>query len=73
MTPDQFRAWREHLGLSKSAAARALGISPSRLYDYETGMKRGTDRAAPIPRVVELACLALAFRRWSGGQNQRSH
>ena len=59
MTPDQFRAWREHLGLSKAKAARALGISESRLYDYEAGMKRGTDRTAPIPRVVELACLAL--------------
>jgi predicted transcriptional regulator len=59
MTPDQFRAWRVHLGLSKASAARALGISPSRLYDYEAGMKRGTDRAAPIPRVVELACRAL--------------
>jgi predicted transcriptional regulator len=59
MTPDQFRAWREQLGLSKASAARALGISPSRLYDYEAGMKRGTDRPAPVPRVVELACLAL--------------
>jgi hypothetical protein len=27
--------------------------------DYETGRKRGTDRAAPIPRLVALACLAL--------------
>jgi predicted transcriptional regulator len=59
MTPDQFRAWRELLGLSKTGAARALGLSLSQVLDYETGMKRGTDRAAPIPRVVALACRAL--------------
>jgi predicted transcriptional regulator len=59
MTPDQFRAWREALGFSKTAAARALGLSRSRVLDYESGQKRGTDRAAPIPRVVELACRAL--------------
>ena len=61
MTPDQFREWREHLGLSKAAAARALGLSVSRVLDYETGWKRGTDRAAPVPRVVELACRALTM------------
>jgi predicted transcriptional regulator len=59
MTSNEFREWRERLGLSKAAAARALGLSLSRVTDYEIGMKRGTDRAAPVPRVVELACRAL--------------
>ena len=59
MTPDQFREWRLNLGLSQAAAARALGLSRSSVIDYERGFKRGTDRAAPIPRIVELACQAL--------------
>ena len=60
MTPDQFRLWRLGLGLSQAAAARALGLSRSSVLDYERGFKRGTDRVSPIPRVVELACQALA-------------
>jgi hypothetical protein len=37
--------------------AKQLGLSPSRLADYEFGATR-TDppRPAPIPKVVELAC-----------------
>lgn len=53
------REWRRRLGYTQQAAAAALGISVSQLIDYETGHKRGTDRAAPIPRVVALACRAL--------------
>jgi hypothetical protein len=45
--------------LSQVGAARALGISRSSVIDYERGWKRGTDRAAPVPRTVELACRAL--------------
>lgn len=44
---------------SASAAAEALGISVSQITDYQSGVKRGTDRLAPIPRVVALACQAL--------------
>lgn len=63
MTPDQFREWRQQLGLGQAAAARALGLSRSRVIDYERGIKRGTDRPASIPRTVELACMALAQER----------
>jgi transcriptional regulator with XRE-family HTH domain len=63
MTPDQFRDWRRQLGLSQAAAARALGLSRSSVIDYERGFKRGTDRAAPVPRIVELACQALMQER----------
>ena len=59
ITADDFRDWRLALGLSQAGAARALGLSRSSVLDYERGFKRGTDRAAPVPRVVELACRAL--------------
>jgi transcriptional regulator with XRE-family HTH domain len=59
VTGPDLKAWRGRLGYTQQAAAEALGISVSQLIDYETGRKRGTDRAAPIPRLVALACLAL--------------
>lgn len=59
MTGEQLRAWRRGLGLSRRRAAATLGLSESQLVDYESGRKRGTDRAAVIPRHVELACLAI--------------
>lgn len=59
MTGSEFRAWRKRLGWTQQQAAEALGISVSQIIDYESGSKRGTDRAAPIPRVVALACQAL--------------
>lgn len=62
MTGAEFRAWRESLGFSQKRAAEALGISVSRIADYENGTKRGTDRPAPVPLVVELACAELARR-----------
>ncbi len=49
MTASAFRAWRERLGLTRAAAASALGLSVRCLAHYEAG-----DR--PVPRVVELAC-----------------
>ncbi len=54
MTPTQFTEWRGHLGLSKSAAAEALGISRNMPQRYESG-------AAPIPKYVALACAAYAI------------
>ena len=59
MTGPEFLAWRQRLSLSRKRAAEALGMSESQIVDYEAGHKRGTDRAAPIPRVVALACQAL--------------
>ena len=60
MTPAEFRAWRAARGWTQRQAAEALGMSCSQIEDYESGRKRGTDRLAPVPRVVELACEALA-------------
>lgn len=62
MTPDDLRAWRKRLGLSQVQAATALGLSVSRIIDYERGTTRGRENAAPIPRVVELACAAIEIQ-----------
>jgi transcriptional regulator with XRE-family HTH domain len=57
MTPQELIALRARLGWDRTRLARGLGISPSRLADFERGRGRGKNgRAAPIPKVVELAC-----------------
>jgi len=47
-----FRAWRERLHLSQTAAAEAIERSRRQIYAYETGK-------AEIPWVVRLAMIAL--------------
>jgi len=47
-----FAAWRNRLGLSKSEAARVLGLSRNSVIAYETGRR-------PLPRHVALACAAV--------------
>lgn len=69
MTPHQFQSWRQHMRLSKTRAAKALGISPSSVDLYERGERRGGDRRPVIiPLAIELACAALALgvTRYSG-------
>jgi len=68
MNAIEFRELRERLGLTREALARALGLSSSQLADYESGWKRGTDRPASIPPVVELAMMHLTEMRtrWRG-------
>jgi len=57
MTPQEFTAFRKRLGWSLVTLSRQIGITPSRLADYETGHTRGkTRKAVTIPKVVELAC-----------------
>ncbi len=53
MTPAELRSWMDRLMWDKKTAADRLGIARSTLDRYLNGDK-------PIPRVVELACLALA-------------
>lgn len=60
MTGPEMRDWRKGLKLSRRAAAEALGISESQIIDYEAGTKRGTDRAALIPKHIALACAAIS-------------
>jgi len=52
MTPAAFIAWRQRLGLSVRAAAKALGCSRNAIDRWEKGQ-------TPIPRYVALACQAL--------------
>lgn len=61
MTADDFKAWREHMGLSQVKAAEALGISKSSVENYERGARPEDGRPVVIPRTVALACAALAF------------
>ena len=57
MTPQDMIALRARFGWSRDELARRLGISSSRLIDYEAGQTRtNPPRPAPIPKVVELAC-----------------
>lgn len=53
MTKEDFRAWREHMGLNRKQACDALGLGRNTPQRYEDGK-------AEIPRYVGLACAALA-------------
>lgn len=60
MAPTDLQSWRWRLGLTKTDAAEALGVSYSMYRYYEAG-KREDGRAVEIPRTVALACAAIAF------------
>lgn len=52
MTPAEFADWRRRMGLNRSKAAEALGISRNMPAKYEAGER-------PIPLTIALACAAL--------------
>jgi len=59
MTAEAFRAWLDRMGgprraMSDRAAAEALGMSRNTIKAYKDG-------TAEVPKVVALACAALAF------------
>lgn len=54
MTPQQFKEWRKHLGISKSKAAEFLGVSLRTVDHYESGVR--SDNGNPV--VVPLARLS---------------
>lgn len=61
-----FAQWRARNGLSLSAAAKALGMTPRTISAYGTG-----DR--PVPRYVVLACKGWeAEQGLPGGRNSNS-
>ena len=60
MTPAEFRAWQAHMGLTVRATAELLDVSPSTVQAYRTGISRSTGQPVAVPRVVALACAALA-------------
>ncbi|WP_210482731.1 helix-turn-helix domain-containing protein [Microvirga antarctica] len=61
MTREQFKSWRNHMGLTQQAAADALGISKGSVDLYERGRRREDERPVVVPKTVELACAALAL------------
>jgi len=56
MTAEQFKRWMAELGYSLTSAAVALGLSRRQVSAYAAGEK-------PVPRLVFLACMALAQPR----------
>ncbi len=58
MTAGDFKDWMQAQGLSLSTTAEALGLSRRSIAYYAGGTRR-------IPRVVFLACMALAGARRS--------
>lgn len=54
MTPQSLKRWRQERKLSKAEAADRLGLSRNTYARYE-------QPGAAIPRIVALACAALAF------------
>ena len=52
MTPADLEAFRASMGWTRKALGRELGISQDRL-------RRLMDGKVPIPRSIELACIAL--------------
>jgi transcriptional regulator with XRE-family HTH domain len=55
MTADDLRALRKRLGMTQAQLAEALGLTVGTISNYE-----GARGPYEIPRVVELACEALA-------------
>lgn len=59
MSPAELRAWRARYDLSQAQLAELLGMSLSRIGEYERGYTFTKNRSADIPRVVELALKGL--------------
>ena len=60
MTPADFRSWQARMGLTVRAAAELLGVAPSTVQDWRTGVSRRTGRPIELPHMLGLACAALA-------------
>lgn len=61
MTPDDLRAWAQHMGYtSYEQAAEALGVSRATYGNWVAGINRHTSRSVEIDRRTALACAALA-------------
>jgi transcriptional regulator with XRE-family HTH domain len=56
MTPHEFKSWKLRLGLTWSAAAEALGISPRLGMKYASGEN-------PVPKPIAKLCDYLEQER----------
>ena len=59
MTPNQFKAWRNRLGLSRKEAGTKLGLSASTIQLYENGKRFDTGAKVSIPKTVEVTCRVI--------------
>jgi len=57
MKPQQFRRWRNSLGLKQKEAAELLGLKKRMIQYYEKGERDG--KSIKIPKYVRLACYAV--------------
>ena len=48
------------MGLTVRAAADLLGVAPSTVQDWRTGTSRSTGKPIELPKMLALACAALA-------------
>ncbi len=60
MTPADFRSWQARMGLTVRAAADLLGVAPSTVQDWRNGTSRSTGKPIELPKMLALACAALA-------------
>lgn len=60
MTPEDFCAWQAHMDLTVRAAAALLGVAPSTIQVWRTGVSRRTGLPLEQPVMLGYACAALA-------------
>lgn len=60
MTGIELHTFRRRLGLTQAQFADILDVSVSQLHNWEQGRDRRNGKPCPIPRLVELACMAPA-------------
>lgn len=74
MSSEDFRRWREAMGLSQGEAAALLDVSRSCIQQYEMGRRKGGSEPIEIPRAVRLACWALlnGVRDYTGPEPLRA-
>ena len=63
MTHRELKELRARLKMTRRKLAEELGISTSRLIDFEMGFTRGRRTPAVIPRPIELALIEIARQR----------
>jgi DNA-binding XRE family transcriptional regulator len=61
-TDTNFRRWREECGLTQEQAAKALGLSRSRIQHYDKGVSRSSKLPA-IPSKAERTLMAVIAKR----------
>src|SRR5688572_16761663 len=62
MSGGEMRKLRQRLGLTQQEFADALEVNRLTILQYERGFRSSDRKAVLIPRIVEMACLALWAR-----------